>query len=62
MHFCKLLMSHLYINIQGRPVVPNLAGKITKEQIADAEEKDLPPPYRLACQFIARNEDVLVKF
>jgi hypothetical protein len=43
-------------------VALRLAGKITKEQIADAEEKDLPPPYRLACQFIARNEDVLVKF
>mgnify|MGYP000848898788 FL=1 len=39
-----------------------LAGKITAEQISDAETKDLPPPWRLACQFIVRNEDILVKF
>jgi ferredoxin len=39
-----------------------LAGKITKQQIADAEVNDIPPPWRLACQFIVRNEDVLVKF
>ncbi|PTE23502.1 ferredoxin, partial [Cereibacter changlensis JA139] len=28
----------------------------------DAEVRDLPPPYRLACQFIARDEDVTVSF
>lgn len=39
-----------------------LAGKITTEQIAAAETNDTPPPYRLACQFIVRNEDTLVKF
>jgi ferredoxin len=39
-----------------------LAGKITKEQIVDAEVNDIPPPWRLACQFIVRNEDVLVTF
>lgn len=38
------------------------AGKITAEQIADAETNDRPPPWRLACQFIVRNEDILVKF
>jgi hypothetical protein len=27
-----------------------------------ARTKHLPPPYRLACQFIVRNEDILVKF
>ena len=37
------------------------AGKITAEQIAEAETKDVPPPWRLACQFIVRNEDILVK-
>ena len=42
--------------------VLKLAGKITKQQIADAEVNDMPPPWRLACQFIVRNEDVLVKF
>ncbi|MDD2915846.1 MAG: 2Fe-2S iron-sulfur cluster-binding protein [Gallionella sp.] len=39
-----------------------LAGKITKEQIEAAENGDVPPPWRLACQFIVRNEDILVKF
>lgn len=39
-----------------------LAGKITPQQIADAENNDLPPPWRLACQFIVRNEDVIVQF
>lgn len=43
-------------------VVLKLAGKITKEQIAAAETSDLPPPWRLACQFIVRNEDILVQF
>jgi ferredoxin len=39
-----------------------LAGKISKAQIENAETSDIPPPYRLACQFIVRNEDILVKF
>lgn len=42
--------------------VLRLSGKLTPEQIARAETEDLPPPYRLACQFIVRNEDILVKF
>lgn len=41
--------------------VLKLAGKITKKQIEDAETNDTPPPWRLACQFIVRNEDILVK-
>jgi ferredoxin len=38
------------------------AGKITKEQLEAAETRDIPPPWRLACQFIVRNEDILVTF
>lgn len=41
--------------------VLKLAGKISREQIENAETKDIPPPWRLACQFIVRNEDILVK-
>ena len=37
-------------------------GKITKEQIMDAEVNDMPPPYRLACQCFVRNEDIFVSF
>jgi ferredoxin len=43
-------------------VALKLAGKITRQQIEAAEVNDTPPPYRLACQFIVRNEDILVKF
>ena len=43
-------------------VALKLAGKITKQQIEDAELKDVPPPWRLACQYIVRDEDILVKF
>ena len=39
-----------------------LAGKATKEDIERAENDDIPPPFRLACQFIVRNEDILVRF
>jgi ferredoxin len=39
-----------------------LAGKISKEQIEAAETSDIPPPWRLACQFVVRDEDILVKF
>lgn len=42
--------------------VLRFAGKISVEQIKAAETNDAPPPYRLACQFIVRNEDILVTF
>ena len=42
--------------------VLRFAGKISAEQIADAETNDKPPPWRLACQFIVRHEDILVTF
>ncbi|MBN8487523.1 MAG: (2Fe-2S)-binding protein [Burkholderiales bacterium] len=42
--------------------VLRFAGKITAQQIDDAETKDLPPPWRLACQFVVRHEDILVSF
>jgi len=42
--------------------VLKFAGKITQAQIEDAETHDRPPPWRLACQFIVRHEDILVKF
>lgn len=38
------------------------AGKITTEQITDAETNDVPPPWRLACQMVVRDEDILVTF
>jgi rubrerythrin/ferredoxin len=37
-------------------------GLITAEDIRRAETDDIPPLHRLACQFIVRNEDILVEF
>jgi rubrerythrin/ferredoxin len=37
-------------------------GKITKQEIMDAEVNDMPPRHRLACQCFVRNEDIEVSF
>lgn len=37
-------------------------GKITPQEIADAETNDKPPRYRLACQCFIRDEDIKVCF
>jgi ferredoxin len=36
--------------------------KITDAEIEDAEVRDIPPPFRLACQFVARDEEVVIHF
>lgn len=37
-------------------------GKISRKEIEDAEVHDKPSRFRMACQFIVRNEDILVEF
>jgi rubrerythrin/ferredoxin len=37
-------------------------GKISKQEIMDAEVNDMPPKHRLACQFFVRHEDIFVTF
>jgi ferredoxin/rubrerythrin len=37
-------------------------GKITREEIENAEVNDMPPRYRLACQCFIRDEDIVVSF
>jgi ferredoxin len=37
-------------------------GKITGEEIRAAEVEDIAPRYRLACQYVVRDQDILVKF
>jgi ferredoxin len=37
-------------------------GKISKEEMEDMIVNDLPSKWRLACQFIPRDEDVLVEY
>ena len=38
------------------------AGKLTRAEIEKMEVDDLPSPWRLACQMIARDEDILVEY
>lgn len=53
----------LGINLtEKEKTVLRFSGKISKEQIEEAETSDVPPPWRLGCQFIVRDEDILVKF
>jgi ferredoxin len=37
-------------------------GKLTKEDIERAEVNDLTPRWRLACQYVVRDEDIRVTF
>lgn len=37
-------------------------GKITQQEIMDAEVNDMPPSHRLACQCFVRHEDIEVRF
>ena len=37
-------------------------GKLSKDLLDKAENDHLPPPYRLACQYIVRDEDIVVEF
>ncbi len=37
-------------------------GKLTREEIEKAEVGDVPPAWRLACQMIVRDEDILVEY
>jgi ferredoxin len=53
----KPLGAHL---TEKEKAVLRLAGKIGKEEIEDAELRDLPPRWRLACQYVVRDEDILV--
>jgi ferredoxin len=37
-------------------------GKLTKEEMEQMIVDDLPSPWRLACQMIVRDEDILVEY
>lgn len=37
-------------------------GKLNKDLLAKNEVEDIPPPYRLACQYIVLDQDILVEF
>lgn len=37
-------------------------GKLSKQVLEEVEVNDMPPPYRLACQYLVQDEDILVEF
>ena len=37
-------------------------GKLSKQMLEEAEVNDMPPPFRLACQYLVQDEDILVEF
>lgn len=37
-------------------------GKLSKEEIAESEVNDISPRWRLACQYVVRDEDIRVTF
>jgi ferredoxin len=37
-------------------------GKITQQEVDDIAVTDMPATWRLACQFIVRDEDILVEY
>lgn len=39
-----------------------LAGKLTKQEIESIEVTDIAPAWRLACQFMVQEGDILVRF
>lgn len=43
-------------------VTLSINGKMDKATLHEIETNDLPPPYRLACQFFVPDEDILVEF
>ncbi|MGF7177027.1 2Fe-2S iron-sulfur cluster-binding protein [Azospirillum doebereinerae] len=43
-------------------VTLSVNGKLTRSLLAAAETDHRPPPYRLACQFIVRDENIRIEF
>jgi len=40
----------------------SINGKLTREDVEKAEVSDIPPRYRLACQYVVRDENIMVEF
>lgn len=66
---CLIKVTHLGANkpmaialTEKEKLTLSVNGKLGKDLLANAEVNDMPPPYRLACQYIVRNEDILVEF
>jgi ferredoxin len=65
---CLIEVEHLSGKLMGEMLTDKeksllkSLGKLTKEDIERAEVRDLNPKWRLACQYIVRDEDIRVSF
>jgi ferredoxin len=66
---CLIKVTHLGLNApkaihltDKEKLTLSVNGKMTKDLIGKVENEDLPPPYRLACQYLVQDEDILVEF
>lgn len=50
-----------FLTEKEKVVLKNI-GKLTTEELEKAEVGDVPPTWRLACQMIVRDEDILVEY
>jgi ferredoxin len=50
-----------FLTEKEKVVLKNI-GKLTAEELEKAEVGDVPPTWRLACQMIVRDEDILVEY
>jgi rubrerythrin/ferredoxin len=60
-HFSPLTKHGIALTEKEKEALRQL-GKISSEEIRNAEVNDMPPRHRLACQCFVRNEDILVTF
>lgn len=66
---CLIKVTHLGKNApkaqaltEKEKLTLSVNGKLSKESLAKAEVEDMPPAYRLACQYIVLDQDILVEF
>lgn len=66
---CLIKVTHLGTNkpkaihlTDKEKLTLSVNGKLTKDVLEQAEVNDMPPAYRLACQYLVQDEDILVEF
>ena len=66
---CLIKVTHLGTNkpkavhlTDKEKLTLSVNGKLSKDVLEKAEVEDMPPPYRLACQYLVQDEDILVEF
>jgi ferredoxin len=66
---CLIKVTHLGANkpkaitlTDKEKLTLSVNGKLSRSVLEKAEVDDMPPPYRLACQYLVQDEDILVEF